>query len=107
LACGGSDEDDSSWQWWSDAVESCTLLVVAEQFETLEAIDPGRIDLGLGFAPGDDFKPCGRSDEICGRVAKIFRHSLLNSNLTGAGDTKASCESNSRTGQQCADHFAG
>jgi luciferase family oxidoreductase group 1 len=30
-------------------------LVVAEQFGTLEAIYPGRIDLGLGRAPGGDF----------------------------------------------------
>src|ERR1700692_490689 len=30
-------------------------LVVAEQFGTLDALDPGRIDLGLGRAPGGDF----------------------------------------------------
>src|ERR1700688_9453 len=30
-------------------------LVVAQQFGTLEAIYPGRIDLGLGRAPGGDF----------------------------------------------------
>jgi hypothetical protein len=30
-------------------------LVVAEQFGTLEAIYPSRIDLGLGRAPGGDF----------------------------------------------------
>jgi len=30
-------------------------LVVAEQFGTLEAMYPGRIDLGLGRAPGSDF----------------------------------------------------
>ena len=30
-------------------------LVIAEQFGTLEAIYPGRIDLGLGRAPGGDF----------------------------------------------------
>jgi luciferase family oxidoreductase group 1 len=30
-------------------------LVVAEQFGTLDAIFPGRIDLGLGRAPGGDF----------------------------------------------------
>lgn len=29
-------------------------LIVAEQFATLEAIAPGRIDLGLGRAPGSD-----------------------------------------------------
>src|SRR6202008_288317 len=31
-------------------------LVVAEQFGTLAAIYPGRIDLGLGRAPGGDFQ---------------------------------------------------
>jgi luciferase family oxidoreductase group 1 len=29
-------------------------LVIAEQFDTLEALFPGRIDLGLGRAPGSD-----------------------------------------------------
>lgn len=29
-------------------------LVIAEQFATLEALNPGRIDLGLGRAPGTD-----------------------------------------------------
>jgi luciferase family oxidoreductase group 1 len=31
-------------------------LVVAEQFGTLDALFPGRIDLGLGRAPGGDFQ---------------------------------------------------
>src|SRR4029077_2040797 len=31
-------------------------LVVAEQFGTLESMYPGRIDLGLGRAPGGDFQ---------------------------------------------------
>jgi luciferase family oxidoreductase group 1 len=31
-------------------------LVVAEQFGTLEALHPGRIDLGLGRAPGGDWQ---------------------------------------------------
>src|SRR6202046_280530 len=31
-------------------------LVVAEQFGTLEALYPGRIDLGLGRPPGGDFQ---------------------------------------------------
>lgn len=31
-------------------------LVVAEQFGTLEALFPGRIDLGLGRAPGGDYQ---------------------------------------------------
>jgi luciferase family oxidoreductase group 1 len=31
-------------------------LIIAEQFGTLDAIYPGRIDLGLGRAPGGDFQ---------------------------------------------------
>jgi len=31
-------------------------LVIAEQFGTLEALYPGRIDLGLGRAPGTDYR---------------------------------------------------
>ena len=45
-------------------------LVVAEEFGTLEALYPGRIDLGLGRAPGGDFATMralrrgkGQSDE--------------------------------------------
>ena len=29
-------------------------LIIAEQFGTLETLYPGRIDLGLGRAPGSD-----------------------------------------------------
>lgn len=32
-------------------------LVIAEQFGTLASLYPGRIDLGLGRAPGSDPKP--------------------------------------------------
>src|SRR3978361_935604 len=43
-------------------------LVIAEQFGMLEALHPGRIDLGLGRAPGTDqitaaaLRPRGRTD---------------------------------------------
>jgi luciferase family oxidoreductase group 1 len=40
-------------------------LVIAEQFGTLDALYPGRIDLGLGRAPGSD-----------GRVAAAIRRTL-------------------------------
>src|SRR5437763_14921027 len=35
-------------------------LVIAEQFGTLESLFPGRIDLGLGRAPGSDERPARR-----------------------------------------------
>ena len=41
-------------------------LVIAEQFGTLESLYPGRIDLGLGRAPGTD-----------GQTARALRRSLL------------------------------
>ena len=37
-------------------------LVVAEQFGTLDALYPGRIDLGLGRAPGGDFHHHARAE---------------------------------------------
>lgn len=40
-------------------------LVIAEQFGTLDALFPGRVDLGLGRAPGSD-----------GRVARAMRRDL-------------------------------
>src|ERR1700755_1269810 len=46
-------------------------LVVAEQFGTLDALYPGRIDLGLGRAPG--------SDQLAARA--------LRRNLGSSGDT--------------------
>src|SRR4051812_36196004 len=42
-------------------------LVIAEQFGTLESLHPGRIDLGLGRAPGTD-----------PRTAQALRRSRLN-----------------------------
>jgi luciferase family oxidoreductase group 1 len=50
-------------------------LVVAEQFGTLEALHPGRIDLGLGRAPGTD--PATASALRRGATADDFPHELL------------------------------
>ena len=51
-------------------------LVVAEQFGTLEALYPGRIDLGLGRAPGTDQLTAsllrrGDSDDFPGELALL------------------------------------
>src|SRR5262245_57417889 len=46
-------------------------LIIAEQFGTLESLFPGRIDLGLGRAPGTDM-----------RTARALRR-----NLTGSDDS--------------------
>ena len=51
-------------------------LVVAEQFATLEALYPGRVDLGLGRAPGTDPRTSqllrrGDSDDFPGDLALL------------------------------------
>jgi luciferase family oxidoreductase group 1 len=56
-------------------------LVVAEQFGTLEALNPGRIDLGLGRAPGTDpvtekalRRPAFAEAEFPGQVHELLEH---------------------------------
>lgn len=55
-------------------------LVIAEQFGTLESLYPGRIDLGLGRAPGTDSRTLralrrdpGRSDDFPEDVVELQR----------------------------------
>ena len=47
-------------------------LVVAEQFGTLEAMYPGRIDLGLGRAPGGDFQTMRALRRDLGQTGEDF-----------------------------------
>ncbi|WP_187261475.1 LLM class flavin-dependent oxidoreductase [Pontibacter beigongshangensis] len=50
-------------------------LVVAEQFGTLETLFPGRIDLGLGRAPGtDQFTAMALRRDLTGNVEDFPRH---------------------------------
>src|SRR2546421_11362992 len=57
-------------------------LVIAEQFGTLAALYPGRIDLGLGRAPGTDpfaaralrRAATGASDIFPGDVAEVWKY---------------------------------
>ncbi|MEU5401947.1 LLM class flavin-dependent oxidoreductase [Streptomyces sp. NPDC005963] len=57
-------------------------LVIAEQFGTLEALAPGRVDLGLGRAPGTDggtaaaLRRTGRTGEARGEGAEDFPQQL-------------------------------
>ena len=50
-------------------------FVIAEQFGTLDALFPGRIDLGLGRAPGAD-----------GRIAQMLRKDLMRAAEAFPGD---------------------
>ena len=49
-------------------------LVVAEQFGTLEALYPGRIDLGVGRAPGGDPHAMRALGRNLGRTGTILRN---------------------------------
>ena len=51
-------------------------LVIAEQFGTLESLYPGRIDLGLGRAPGTDqltLRALRRNESRCPRRTNLAR----------------------------------
>jgi luciferase family oxidoreductase group 1 len=63
-------------------------LVVAEQFGTLEALHPGRIDLGIGRAPGtDQFTALALRRTMSGLSAEAFPEELgdLIALFSGAG----------------------
>ncbi len=60
-------------------------FVIAEQFGTLDALFPGRIDLGLGRAPGADARFGQALRKDLGRAAEHFPHDVveLRALLTG------------------------
>ena len=82
-------------------------LVVAEQFGTLEAIYPGRIDLGLGRAPGSDFQTMRALRRGLAQDGDDFP-ALLEELRTYLGPESRGQvrKSNTRTKQQCANHVA-
>src|SRR3954451_19786914 len=51
-------------------------LVIAEQFGTLESLYPGRIDLGLGRAPGGDQRTARALRRNLGSNGDTFPHDL-------------------------------
>lgn len=52
-------------------------LVIAEQFAMLEALHPGRIDLGIGRAPGTDPLTAGALRRTPDMTADTFPHDLI------------------------------
>ena len=52
-------------------------LVIAEQFATLEALHPGRIDLGLGRAPGTDLVTARALRRTADLHATSFPHDVV------------------------------
>ncbi len=63
-------------------------FVIAEQFGTLDALFPGRIDLGLGRAPGADMRIAQALRRDLGRVSEQFPQDVveLRALLTGEPD---------------------
>jgi luciferase family oxidoreductase group 1 len=64
-------------------------LVIAEQFGTLESLFPGRIDLGLGRAPGSDQRTARALRRNLGSSGDTFPQDVLElqSYFAGASDT--------------------
>jgi luciferase family oxidoreductase group 1 len=52
-------------------------LKVAEQFRVLQALAPGRIDLGVGRAPGADMKTASMLNPNAGHAAEEFPQQIL------------------------------
>ena len=67
-------------------------LVVAEQFGTLESLHPGRIDLGLGRAPGTDQRTAlALRRTVEGLSAEDFPNELADLIAMLAGDPSRAC----------------
>jgi luciferase family oxidoreductase group 1 len=63
-------------------------LVIAEQFGTLDALFPGRIDLGLGRAPGADQRIVHALRKEVNRAAEHFPDDVMELRLQFAGDPR-------------------
>lgn len=63
-------------------------FVIAEQFGTLDALFPGRVDLGLGRAPGADMRIAQALRRDLGRASDLFPQDVveLRALLTGEPD---------------------
>ena len=64
-------------------------LVIAEQFGTLAALFPGRIDLGLGRAPGTDRATLRALAPRCDGGGKLSRRRAGTAGLPGARPSRA------------------
>ena len=61
-------------------------LVIAEQFGTLDALFPGRVDLGLGRAPGADMRVAQALRRDLGRASQQFPQDVVELQALFAGD---------------------
>ena len=67
-------------------------LVIAEQFGTLDALYPGRIDLGLGRAPGADQRIVQSLRKDVNRAAEHFPQDVVELRALFAGDPRLSLQ---------------
>ena len=67
-------------------------LVIAEQFGTLDALYPGRIDLGLGRAPGADQRIVHALRKDVNRAADHFPQDVVELRALFAGDPRLSLQ---------------
>jgi luciferase family oxidoreductase group 1 len=61
-------------------------LVIAEQFGTLNALFPGRVDLGLGRAPGADMRVANALRKDVARAAEYFPQDVIELQSYFAGE---------------------
>jgi luciferase family oxidoreductase group 1 len=69
-------------------------LVIAEQFGTLDALFPGRIDLGLGRAPGADQRIARALRKDVNRSAEDFPNDVVELQAQFAGDPRLPLQAN-------------
>ncbi|WP_333838646.1 LLM class flavin-dependent oxidoreductase [Novosphingobium sp.] len=69
-------------------------LVIAEQFGTLDALFPGRIDLGLGRAPGADQRIVRALRKDVNRSAEDFPSDVVELQAQFAGDPRLPLQAN-------------
>jgi luciferase family oxidoreductase group 1 len=63
--------------WGGVMLPNHAPLVIAEQFGTLESLYPGRIDLGLGRAPGTDASTAAALGRVAADVDETFPREVL------------------------------
>ena len=63
-------------------------FVIAEQFGTLDALYPGRIDLGLGRAPGADMRIAQALRKDLGRASEYFPQDVVELRALFTGEPK-------------------
>ena len=75
-------------------------FVIAEQFGTLDALFPGRIDLGLGRAPGADGRIASAMRKNIGQAAEYFPQDVMDLRIYFEGKAEVALKPNPGWGSQ-------